>query len=199
MESIEKYPPKYGESDSNLVTSVSHQTFVYEPSAERLHGENICKVSYDRGKRVLRKTLANHVLPEYWSLLTDSGYFFCSNRYCPVVYFNNQSENYFGQDDLRSKVTHKMDIRAENRPMCYCKNVLEEQILEEVLVKQCCQSIKDSQQFTQANTGKECVLTNPSGRCCGSQIKEVLEWAKKEQPNLSLTAGMSCCSNVNED
>ena len=148
---------------------------------------------------LFRKTLANHMRPIYWNLISESGYFFCVEKNCPVTYFNNENKLYFGLTELVSSVMHKIPINVENRPMCYCKNVLESVVIDELLNKQCCDSIKDIQKFTEANTGKDCVLTNPTGRCCGKQIKEVLEWAKEQRLDISaplLEEAISCCEEI---
>jgi bacterioferritin-associated ferredoxin len=92
-----------------------------------------------------------------------------------------------------------MVIQAELRPICYCKGVLEKQILDELLVKQCCDSLKDIQEYTGANLGHDCKITNPSGRCCGSQIKELLNWAKKQKLLIHaplLEEANSCCNAI---
>ena len=77
----------------------------------------------------------------------------------------------------------------------------EKQILDELLVKKCCDSIKDIQEFTGANTGKNCAITNPSGRCCGNKIKEILEWAKIRNLNIQpplMDEAVACCANIEE-
>ena len=42
------------------------------------------------------------------------------------------------------------------------------------MVKHCCNSLDDIKQFTGARTGKLCHITNPSGRCCGPIVNEVI-------------------------
>ncbi|MFW9779853.1 MAG: hypothetical protein ACFFE8_13440 [Candidatus Heimdallarchaeota archaeon] len=144
-----------------------------------------CPLSGTKGIRLRRITMTNHVHPIYWSHLTEKGFYFCKERDCPIVYFNNVTKVYFSQQELRVAVMHKMAIRSEGRPMCYCTGVLEEQILYELLITKCCDSLQDIQDFTGANQGKDCKITNPSGRCCGSWIKEVIEWAKAERLNIA--------------
>ena len=52
--------------------------------------------------------------------------------------------------------------------------MLEHRILDEILDKKCCTSLEDIKQYTGARTGKLCHITNPSGRCCGPQVNEII-------------------------
>ncbi|MHA2030861.1 MAG: hypothetical protein ACW99A_15595 [Candidatus Kariarchaeaceae archaeon] len=182
-----------------MVISVSNSLLDYESSINPRTDENYCPISFDKGQRLLRKTLANHFKPVYWNLIIENGFYFCPTRDCPVYYFNNVNKSYLGQNDVQTTVMHKMEIGAENRPACYCKNVLESTIFNELLVKKCCDSLIDIQNFTQANTGKDCSITNPTGRCCGKQIREILEWVYKTRPEVEtplMEEAMSCCNKI---
>lgn len=184
-----------------LVTSVSNDLLEFDSVNVNGSQSNYCPISFDKGLRLLRKTLANHIRPSNWSVITEKGFFFCPNRGCPLVYFNNETGAYFGRNDVQSIVMHKMEIGTENRPVCYCKNVLESTILDELLIKKCCDSIIDIQSFTDANTGKDCVITNPTGRCCGKQIKEILDWTKTQRKEIAsplIEEAMSCCARIDE-
>lgn len=179
--------------------SVSDTNLVYETSKDSTSTENFCQISFDKGQRLLRKTLANHFKPKYWNIISDSGFYFCPTRDCPVYYFNNQSKVYLGENDVQTTVMHKMEIGADNRPACYCKNVLESTIFDELLVRKCCDSLIDIQNFTKANTGKDCSITNPTGRCCGKQIREILEWAQDKRMEIEpplMEEAMSCCVRI---
>jgi hypothetical protein len=161
-----------------------------------------CPLSGTRGIRLRRITMTNHVHPIYWSRITEKGFYFCRERECPIVYFNNTTKSYFAQSELRVAVMQKMAIRSEGRPMCYCMGVLEEQVLHELLVKKCCDSLIDIQEYTGVNQGKDCKITNPAGRCCGSWVKEVIEWAKAERLNIApklIEEAEACCSVIIEN
>lgn len=167
---------------SNSVISVSNKTLDYSSIQEKIERKDkICPLSGDQGLRLLKKTIANHVFPKFWNYIDDTKLYYCQNEGCPVVYFNAIKERFFGLDDLHSIVMHKIPVNTENRPVCYCKNVLEDQILNELINKKCCDSLIDIQNFTGANTGKNCAITNPTGRCCGKQIKEIIEFAKETE------------------
>jgi len=181
------------------ILSVGNEMLEFRPLVEKREETGFCPISFSKGKRILHKTLANHAKSQYWGLIRENGYFFCDERDCPIAYFNNSEKHYFGLNDVVKNIMHKMAINTENRPMCYCKNVLESVVIDELLNKQCCDSIIDIQKFTEANTGKDCTITNPTGRCCGKQIKEVLEWAQKQRYDISaplLEEAVSCCSEI---
>lgn len=165
-------------------------------------GDKICQASGDKGIRLLKKTLANHLRPKFWSLIDDNKLFFCENIDCGVYYFNSGKDLYFGKADIQSVVMHKMQVGEENRPACYCKNVLESQILDELLIKKCCDSLIDIQNFTGANTGKNCAITNPTGRCCGKQLKEIIEYAMGSRAGIEaplLEEAISCCNTIEKN
>ena len=160
-----------------------------------------CPISFDKGKRLLRKTIANHVKSEFWTYITEDNYNFCPRIDCPIFYFNNQMKFYIGKDEIKTSVMHKIPIQTKDRPVCYCKNVLESQILNELLVKRCCDTLVDIQKFTEANTGKDCAITNPTGRCCGGEIKKILTWAKENRKEIEeplLQQATACCVAIED-
>lgn len=186
-------------NDDCNVRSVGNKQLCLINDKPKVSGINICPLSKTRGKRVFNKTLANHVRPVYWPLINNFQFYFCEEQICPVIYFYNPGLLYFSSDEVHSVVMQKMAINDQNRPMCYCKNVLESQILNELIVKKCCDSLIDIQNFTGANTGKYCVIANPSGRCCGDKIRELLEWIKENKPNIELKLieeAINCCENI---
>ncbi|MHA2252116.1 MAG: hypothetical protein ACXAD7_17255 [Candidatus Kariarchaeaceae archaeon] len=175
-----------------------------ERAKTELHADpSYCPLSHTKGKRLLQKTLANHIQPKDWNCITPHGYFFCPQEDCPVIYFNNDLNNYFAQEDLRTPVMHKMPIGTEDRPICYCKNVLEATIMEELTVKQCCESIEDIQQYTEANTGKNCSIANPTGRCCREEVKQLLDWVMINNDRFKVEApiieqALTCCNKMEQ-
>ena len=143
----------------------------------------ICPISGTKGIKIKQETMANHVKHEYWPMLNEN-FLYCTDKNCSVIYYSNHDGKYFIQEDLRTSVMHKIPIGTANRPACYCMNVLEDKIIYEITELKCCTSLKDIQSYTQANTGKDCRITNPTGRCCGSQIKDILNWVKNQDKNI---------------
>ena len=116
-----------------------------------------CPICKKPGKRVKPQTVKNLLNMDILSISLE-GYSLCLSKDCDVVYFGQQI---FYKDDVRKKVWFKENNPSV--PVCYCKNVSEEDIIEHITVRGCCSSIKDIQDHTGANTGKECLTENPAG------------------------------------
>lgn len=109
------------------------------------------------GQKVSFATVNNLVLdPEP---LKDD-YSICLNPKCDIVYFSPQ--NSYTRQDLKARVWFK-EIESPV-PICYCKNVTDQDIYDHVVVKQCCSTLEDIQKHTAANTGKHCLTENPTGK-----------------------------------
>lgn len=124
------------------------------------------------GKRVLQVTMATHVREEYWPLLGD-GFRFCWTPTCEVIYYNNDKSIYFVKGELRTRFGPKESTSP--RPICYCLQVTEEQIADEILKKKCCFSVEDIEYYTKAGTGKWCLTTNQSGKCCREYLDNIVD------------------------
>ena len=153
------------------IITVSGETITNNKIKKEL-GLEFCPVSYSKGLIVKKITLRGHVQEKFWDIISDKNYFFCIDKNCPLIYFNNEKGYYFDDKSVKTRVTHKSG--PEPRPICYCLNVLEHRILDEILYKKCCTSFEDIKQYTGARTGKLCHITNPSGRCCGPQVNEII-------------------------
>jgi len=94
----------------------------------------------------------NLVKDEYKDRIIDDRYYFCATFMCPVVYFKNDPDVYFTKDSLKVRV----GIKEATPPItvCYCLNVDEQTILEEIVIKKCCDSIEKIKEYTKARTGR---------------------------------------------
>lgn len=133
--------------------------------------ERHCKVCNKEGKRVLPVTVATHLDAKYWSKITDT-FFFCFTEECPVIYFDNYNDTYFTKDKVKTRFGLKE--KESPRPICYCLRVTEEMIEDEILNKGCCFSLEDIEYYTKAGTGKWCLTTNPSGKCCREYLPKIV-------------------------
>jgi hypothetical protein len=115
-----------------------------------------CPICDTPGKSVKPETIRN-ILKE--DRLPDAlnDYALCLSQSCDVVYFG---PHIFRKDDLKVKVWFKET--DPSRPICYCTGISERDILDHIL-RRCCKDIKDIQQHTGANTGKQCLTMNPAG------------------------------------
>lgn len=132
----------------------------------------LCKVCGEPGLRVLPVTMATHIGAEYWRYLYD-GFRFSPTPECPVIYYNNRTDTYFLKDEVKTRFGLKE--KEPPRPLCYCLQVTEEQIADEILNKKCCFSLKDIVAYSKAGTGKWCLTTNPSGKCCRDYLGPVVD------------------------
>ena len=159
--------------NNKSVKSLSGEVLTVLSNAKSIEFElDQCPISQTKGLIVKKITLRGHVQEKYWDIISDQNYFFCSDEICPIIYFNNTENYYFTEKEVKTRVSYKKG--SEPRPICYCLNVLEHRILDEIIDKKCCTTLKDIKKFTGARTGKFCHITNPSGRCCGPQVNKII-------------------------
>jgi len=194
------------------LTTVSGRLLPVDPAYAALaaqdpaQAEAMCPVCGRRFPfRIRRWTLERMIRGWHFDKIRDAGFHFCETPTCPIVYFHNGESLYFALEDLQVPVGIK---RLEAPvPVCYCKGVDEQTILYEIVVKRCCDSIKDIQAYTKARTGTECHIRNPSGRCCGDHVQAVLRKglamaadllpvlrAEAEAAAAEIPADDSCCA-----
>lgn len=123
--------------------------------------------------KMRRWTLERMLAGYHYDKIRDEGYRFCEDPECPIVYFHNSEGFLFALEDVQVPVGIK--TKRAPIPVCYCKKVDEQTILNEIVVKQCCTSLLDIKAYTKARTGTECHIRNPSGRCCGDHIQRVID------------------------
>lgn len=87
------------------------------------------------------------------------GFSLCLSKDCGVVYFGKQI---FYKPDVKVKLWFKEE-KDSSVPVCYCKGVAKEEIIDHIVIRRCCEDLKDIQEHTGANTGKECLAKNPAG------------------------------------
>jgi len=113
-------------------------------------------------KSVALETLLHHLISPLNQSIDVQTYYFCSNRQCNTVYFGENGSQYF-VDQVRGVVGQKQT--STSRPICYCFDVTEQQVLNEI--KDTGKS--DSKAFVIAQTKAKscaCDIRNPSGVCC---------------------------------
>lgn len=135
-------------------------------------------------------TIIFHVHEIFWPQVKNlierypKGFRFCPHKGCAVAYFHPEPRLIITTEELQTRIGYK--VSESPIPVCYCIGVLAETIREEILVKQCCDSLEDIKKYTGARTGKWCHITNPSGRCCGPLVESVIEEALKGRQTITI-------------
>lgn len=116
-----------------------------------------CPICGEQGKKIRVATLQN-IIKDDCIPPTLEGYYLCLSNQCEVIYFG---QKIFNKDDINVKVWYKE--KDYSIPVCYCKNVTKEDIIEHIAIRGCCLDLNDIQKHTGATTGKECLTKNPAG------------------------------------
>lgn len=135
-----------------------------EPQEQRSrHGSRmVCRHCGREGQPVDRTTIDALLKPESLSQVNGSEYAFCETPDCPVVYYDADGTE-FKKNQVRVRVGFKET--EDPIPVCYCFNVTERMIREEVA--QTGRSTASARIRAEVKAGTcRCELKNPSGRCC---------------------------------
>lgn len=132
--------------------------FALDASLEVCGVNPTCPVCGKPGKKVQSETIKNIVKEEYLPTVKDC-FSLCLSKDCRVVYFGNQV---YYTSDVKVKVWFK-EKNDPSVPVCYCKNVSKDEIYNHIAVRKCCEDLKNIQEHTGANTGRECLTKNPAG------------------------------------
>lgn len=135
-------------------------------------GATACPVCGNPGISVTRLVMKAMLPRDLQASFARDGYSFCPTPSCPLAYFDNGQSAFVHKDELRVAVGRKAAGPAST--VCYCLRVTEGRIVEEVAVKRCCRTLDDVAGATGALLGKACHMVNPSGRCCGAEVKQAI-------------------------
>lgn len=139
-----------------------------------------CPFCGTQGEKVRQKTVASLVSVNLEEKVTEEKYWLCKNKDCKVIYYNNDTEQIFTNEQVKVPIWFKS--YAEPVYACYCRDVTKDSITDAVLNKGA-NSLEEIQNITGANTGNECITKNPRGKCCGGTVKQMLEEAKLLKQN----------------
>jgi len=119
-----------------------------------------CPVCHRPGQKVKDITIRSLVKEENLNRLVDAEYFLCLSGDCPAAYYTGAG-THFTKDDLTVPIWYKEKSPV---PVCYCKGVTDEVILDHVVNRRCCTSLAEIKAHTGANNGGACLTKNPTGR-----------------------------------
>jgi hypothetical protein len=135
------------------------------PEPEQKQPER-CHFCNQRGKLVARETVEALTKPEFREAVNGGAYAFCETPTCPVVYYAADGFHVL-KPQLRVRVGLKET--EDPIPVCYCFNVTERMIREEVA--QSGRSTASARIRAEVKSGNcRCEVENPSGRCCLGEV-----------------------------
>ncbi len=136
----------------------------------------LCPECKKEGLSVEKMTVANHAEESCWPL-GDEPYSFCDNPECEVIYFTSSGMRVLKKEDVKTRVTFKE--KTSPRPLCYCKQVTEEAVVE--AIENGAKTFEEVKKATGIGGGGQCKITNPAGRCCSRNYKPFIERELKKR------------------
>ena len=153
-----------------------------------------CKTCNHQGNTVGLLTLQSLLkLEQLPRLNSQYEYYFCDTPDCDVVYFSPALNEYFSKADVKIQVGIKENTTP--RLACYCFNFTKETILAEIIA-QGATSIPSHIKTAIKATGCDCESKNPSGRCCLSEITQIIRNTQSSLPSNCAVKSLpqiNCC------
>jgi hypothetical protein len=122
-----------------------------------------CSKCESQSRLVSRNTVLLMLKPHLLQEALSGTYGFCSARYCPTVYFEEQGTRVFTNDDLRVIVGVKAS--TDPIPLCYCFGFDESHLREET-AQRGSTTVPDRISSLIREDLCACEARNPSGVCC---------------------------------
>jgi len=94
------------------------------------------------------------------------------NQACSVAYYNDLYNKIFYEEDLKVPLWFKAG--AKPKYICYCSQVTEKEIID-AIVNKGAKTIKELNDLTGAMKNCNCEINHPTGKCCSTQMNEVLK------------------------
>lgn len=156
----------------------------------------ICAACDSKAKKVERLTVEHLIKDEHLDELRETQYYFCETPSCEVVYFSNETEQYFAKRDVRVRVGMK-ETEAPI-PICYCFDFTEQMVRDELLARRATTIPGVIARETKAGRCA-CEVKNPSGRCCLGEVNKSVKRVQAQlklapRPNVASEEGHDCCA-----
>lgn len=129
---------------------------------------NVCKECGERAKSVQSMTLYHMLKRPFVNEIQDTTYFHCETLECDVVYFSNETGQYFVQAQIRVFVGSKQ--KGPEKQLCYCFDYAAKDINYEIENTGKSSAAEDITAKVQAKLCA-CEIKNPAGRCCLGQVR----------------------------
>jgi len=95
------------------------------------------------------------------------------NPDCKTTYYNEKTR--LETDDLKLPIWFKTN--ADPKYICYCSKVTEIEVINAILDENA-RSVKDVVNITGAMGYSDCLRNHPTGKCCSTEIKKLLDLYK---------------------
>ena len=154
--------------------------------------ETECPHCKEKGIKVKGITVKSQLKKEFYSELENSyeDFNFCTNPDCDTVYYSNDKKETFNQSQIKSKVTSKND--DPKTPLCYCKKLLKENVLE--MIENGEEDIAGKIKKIVSEGKTFCEKANPRGTCCTEDIATFLQEHNVPTNSSSCsTSNSGCC------
>jgi hypothetical protein len=106
--------------------------------------------------------------------IQDATYFYCETAECDVMYFSNETAQYFLRDQIRTSLGAKR--QGTETQLCYCFDYTKRDIIEEIENTGKSSAVDDITAKVQAKLCA-CEIKNPAGRCCLGQVRAAVKEA----------------------
>jgi hypothetical protein len=168
----------------------------------------ICQACGNKAKKVERLTVEHILKGEHQSEIKETQYYFCGAPNCEVVYFSNETGQYFTKADVRVRVGLKE--KEDPIPICYCFGHTLASAREEIARTGRSTVVASITAETQAGRCA-CEVKNPSGSCCLGEVSQAVKALLEEQvvsaagesdsrpavegSSINLVPAHDCCGN----
>ncbi len=142
----------------------------------------VCKECDGKARKVERLTIEHILKDEHRSEIKETQYYFCGTPDCEVVYFSNETEQYFTKADVRVRVGLKE--KEDPIPICYCFGHTLASAREEIARTGRSTVVERIAAEIQAGNCA-CEIKNPSGGCCLGEVSQAVKALLAEQVVLS--------------
>lgn len=117
-----------------------------------------CPVNGIFYKQVTIRTILHNIKQPWTRNLPEQAYYYCDDPCCDVVYFG-EDKQIITSDEMR------LDNTTRENTVCFCFDVSKDNLKSD---KKACKAFV-TQQTRQSAC--DCVIRNPSGRCCLKEFK----------------------------
>lgn len=137
-----------------------------------------CPTCGKMGKKVGMETVKAMLAVTLHEIQPDSNYRFCATEDCSVVYFADDGEQTFTEDDLREQV-HQKHPDDEDVFVCYCFHHTPGSIRVELLTTSQSTVVETVTQGTKLHQCA-CKIRNPQGSCCLGNLSAAVKRVRQE-------------------